>query len=269
MKLYLDKLPDSVKQVKNALTWVSETGEFYGQETRILPDRYHPGKAMPHLHYGEYFQYQTYRSASGYIYTPVKYIISGGEYEVRHKRAHRIIAETFLPNPDNLPVVGHKNNQKDDNRVENLYWTTHSENTQKAVDDGLLVNKKGVEDSQSFPVIMIDTLTNQVVGKYGSVSEAERETGYLKASILYQCKNKPPIRKEKYFRFQDDQEPFSKYPIIIQRDFETEAEIARFVNSAQAAKATGLSHQTVESQCALNHKPRWTKTGFYFQRTII
>lgn len=37
MKLYLDKLPDNVKQVKNALTWVSETGEFYGQETRTLP----------------------------------------------------------------------------------------------------------------------------------------------------------------------------------------------------------------------------------------
>ena len=103
MKLYLDKLPDNVKQVKNALTWVSETGEFYGQETRTL-----------HRYYGKYFQYQVYHSASGYIYVPIKYIVSDGKYEMRTRRAHIIVAETFLPNPNNLPVVGHKNNQKDD-----------------------------------------------------------------------------------------------------------------------------------------------------------
>lgn len=41
--------------------------------------------------------------------------------------AHRLVAETFLPNPDNLPEVHHKNHDIKDNRVENLQWVTSSE----------------------------------------------------------------------------------------------------------------------------------------------
>lgn len=40
---------------------------------------------------------------------------------------HRLVAETFLPNPDNLPEVHHKNHDTNDNRVENLQWVTRAE----------------------------------------------------------------------------------------------------------------------------------------------
>lgn len=61
---------------------------------------------------------------------------------------HRLVATVFIPNPNNLPEVNHKDGNKFNNCVENLEWCTGEENMQHAVKNGLRGDYKGSKNGR-------------------------------------------------------------------------------------------------------------------------
>ena len=71
--------------------------------------------------------------------------------KMKNMYIHRLVAMAFIPNPENKPCVGHKDHNKANNTVENLYWCTHAENTQHGVRDGKInAKKRGTTKKLSF-----------------------------------------------------------------------------------------------------------------------
>lgn len=140
----------------------------------------------------------TINEHNGYVYIG----ITCKDGQNRSRRLHRLLAIAFIPNPnpEEYDVVGHRDNDKSNYDLENLYWTNTSENTKKAYDDQLARNDIGISDSQSIPLAVYKN-DGTFVSVYGSISQASRcIEGYSKNNIAHMLDKNVKGRKGYYFK---------------------------------------------------------------------
>jgi len=110
------------------------------------------------------------------------------------KRIHRLVAEHFIPNPENKPQINHKNGVKTDNRVENLEFCTCSENVLHAF---RVLHRKPSRAflgrfGKSHPLskVIQQIQDGKVIAEFYGSGEASRETGIVARNIRSVCEGK-------------------------------------------------------------------------------
>ena len=104
--------------------------------------------------------------------------------KLKNLRVNRLVAEAFISNPNNLPQVNHKNEIKDDNRVENLEWCDAKYN------NNFGTRKERVAEKLSKPVLQINKTTNEIISEFPSTIEVKRQLGINHTSISQCCNGK-------------------------------------------------------------------------------
>lgn len=117
---------------------------------------------------------KTRKSNSGYLYVSF--------WRDHNRFVHRLVAKTFIPNPNNYPEVNHINEDKENNCIDNLEWCDHKYNSNYGTRNIRSAIKRGLRVEQY-------SLDGKLIATFSSMREASRKSNIFFASIQRCCYN--------------------------------------------------------------------------------
>lgn len=145
-------------------------------------------------------------STNGYL--KVVLCVNGRQCE---KLVHRLVAEAFLPNPEGLPEINHKDECKTNNIVDNLEWCTRKYNNNYGTHNERALAKYNTPEAHAKtkatkqrlygkPVAQL-TLDGQEIARFCCMREAARQTGFDQGGIGNVCRGKLKTYKGYRWRY--------------------------------------------------------------------
>ena len=107
-------------------------------------------------------------------------------------KIHRLVAQTFIPNPNNLTEINHIDEDKTNNRVENLEYCTHEYNCNYGTRIERIVKKQ--TNGKRSKIVLQFTLSGEFIREWPSTMECERN-GYYHGNVGACCRGEKPYYK--------------------------------------------------------------------------
>ena len=139
------------------------------------------GRVHSFAHYKKGIIMSNVNKTGGYFATTLRF-----QGKIRHVRVHVLVAEAFVPNPDNKPEVNHKDLNKQNNCIWNLEWVTRQENVVHSIKNNPSHTKGMNNYNQNVrpKTILQVSFDGQIVNEFKNSTEAESFTGVCHRNIL-------------------------------------------------------------------------------------
>lgn len=132
------------------------------------------------------------------------------EGKVKMKYIHRLVAEAFIPNLSNLPQINHKDENKHNNKMNNLEWCSRKYNMNYGTINGRMSKSHKKENLKNRkPVVQYDK-NMCIIKEYNGICEAVKEINIDKSSIIRCCKNKQKTAGGYIWKYKITQERLKK-----------------------------------------------------------
>lgn len=166
----------------------------------------------------------------------------------KNMRGNRLVAEAYIPNPDNLPFVNHKDENPANDCVDNLEWCTAKYN----VNYGTARQRISINHSKNRPVCMFD-VDGVFIREFYNLNEAAKYIQGKHTCILRCCCNKVFCYKGYIWRYKEDVDSIAdaikqyKKSKTTNRKIEVKikGQIKIFNSMSQASKELGISRDTL------------------------